>query len=144
MAGYPIEHPAPFAGAVPKWLLFTALLASPIAWFVQLCAGYGLTSAACFPRQYPVADGLSLSPAAWPGSFALNIGCLVVAVAATLLSVWVWLRVRHEVSSSFGLIEAGEGRTRYLAVWGIWTGVWFALDILFATIGMLEVGLCGN
>ncbi|HEX6440664.1 MAG TPA: hypothetical protein VF007_00650 [Stellaceae bacterium] len=65
LTSYGVEHPAPFAGAVSKWLLFTALLAAPIAWFIQLFVDYGLTSQACFParaadrdRPRPLAPGV--------------------------------------------------------------------------------------
>src|ERR1700686_4794362 len=74
MTGYEVEHPAPLAGTVPGWLLFTALVAAPLAWFVQLCVDYGLASQACFPRESPVPTELTVSPAVWPGSLALIIG----------------------------------------------------------------------
>ena len=144
MTGYEVEHPAPFAGAVPRWLLFAVLLAAPVAWFVQLCAGYGLTSQACFPRERLLPAGLAISPAPWPGSLALNLGALAVACIALLVSLWIWLRVRHEVASGNGLVEGAEGRARFLAVWGLWIGVWFAIGILFNTIAMLELPACGG
>ena len=144
MTGYGVEHPAPLAGAVPGWLLFTVLLAAPIAWLVQLYVDYGLASQACFPRDKPLSNGLAVSPAVWTGSLALVIGTLVVACAAAAASFWMWRRSRHEVANVYGLVEGAEGRTRFLAVWGFWTGIWFALDILFGTIGFIEVSACGG
>jgi hypothetical protein len=144
MTGYEVEHPAPLAGAVPRWLLVTALLAAPIAWLVQLSVDYGLASHACFPRESPVPTGLTVSPAAWPGSFALIIAALVIACASTGASFWMWRRTRHEAPNGYGLVEGAEGRTRFLAVWGFWTGIWFALDILFGVIGFIEVSACGG
>ena len=143
MTGYQAEHPAPFAGAAPRWLLFSALLAAPIAWFIQLCIGYGLSGQACFPRENLLPNGLAISPAVWPGSLALNLGALAVAAVALLAALWIWRRTRHEVPSGYGLIEGAEGRTRFLAVWGFWIGVWFAIGILFNTIAMLELMSCG-
>ena len=144
MTSYGVEHPAPLAGAVPRWLLFTALLAAPVAWFVQLCVDYGLASQACFPREQPLPDGLAISPAVWPGSLALMIGALVVTCAASGVSFWMWRRTRHEVANGHGLVEGAEGRTRFLAVWGFWTGIWFALGIVFGAIGFLAVSACGG
>jgi hypothetical protein len=143
MTGYEVEHPAPFAGAAPSGLLFAALLTPPIAWFLQLCVDYGLTSQACFPREKLLPTGLGISPAVWPGSLALNLAALVVAGLALFASLWIWRRTRHEVPSGHGLIEGAEGRTRFLAVWGFWIGVWFAIGILFNTIAMLELPSCG-
>jgi hypothetical protein len=144
MTGYGVEHPAPLAGAVPRWLLFTALVAAPIAWFVQLCVDYGLASQACFPREQPLATGLKVSTLVWPGSLALIVGALVIACVGSATSLWMWRRTRHEVANGYSLIEAAEGRTRFLAIWGFWTGIWFALQILFGAIGFLEVSACGS
>jgi hypothetical protein len=128
---------------VPRWLLFAALLTPPIAWFLQLCVDYGLTSQACFPRENLLPTGLGISPAVLPGSLALNLGALVVAGLALFASLGILLRTRHEVPSGHGLIEGAEGRTRFLAVWGFWIGVWFAIGILFNTIAILELPSCG-
>ena len=143
MTGYGVEHPAPFAGMVPRWLLFGALLAAPTAWLVQLFAGYGLTAQACFPRETLLPNGLVISPAVWPGSLALNLGAAAVAGVGLSVSLRIWLRTRQEVPSAHGLIEGAEGRTRFLAVWGFWIGMWFAIGILFNTIAMLELPACG-
>lgn len=143
LATYGVEHPAPFAGAVPKWLLFSALLAAPIAWLIELWIDYGLTSQACFPHEQPIATGLNISPQVWSGSLALIIGALVFALAASAASFWMWRRTRHEVANVYGLIEGAEGRTRFLAVWGFWIGIWFSLQILFGAIGFLAVSECG-
>ena len=144
MAGYDLQHPAPLADRAPKWLLFTALLAPPIAWFIELCTAYGLTSEACFTREVPLPGGLSLLAWVWPLSLGLNLFALALAAIGVAASFWMWLRVRNEMPHSFGLLEAGQGRTRFLAVSGIWTGAWFAIDILFGTIGFVEVATCGN
>src|SRR5260221_2044530 len=134
MTGYDVEHPAPLADTVPGWLLFTALLAAPLAWFVQLCVDDGLVSQACFPREQPLPNGLQVSPAVWPGSLALMAGAFIVTCAATAVSFWMWRRTRHEVENVSSLVEGAEGRTRFLAVWGFWTGIWFALGIVFGAI----------
>jgi len=144
MAGYGVEPPAPLAGAMPGWLLFAALLAAPFAWLIQLYVDYGLASQACFPRDEPLPTGLTTSPAVWPGSLAVIVGTLVIACAASGVSFWIWRRTRHEVSNAYGLVEGAEGRTQFLAVWGVWTGAWFALGILFGAIGFFEVSACGG
>lgn len=143
MTGY--DLPPVSAGRTSRALLFAALLAPPAAWFLQLCVDYGVTSMACFPRQAPLPPGWNRLPEAWSGSLALNLAALAIACIATGVSWWIWRRARHTApGEDAGLAEAGEGRTRFLAVWGIWTGVWFAIDILFNTIAVFEVGTCGS
>ena len=46
---YGVEPPAPHRARTSLALLFGALLASPLAWSVQLLVNYGLASHACFP-----------------------------------------------------------------------------------------------
>jgi hypothetical protein len=41
-------HPAPQAGQVKLHETFFALFGGPIAWFLQLCAGFALSSEPCF------------------------------------------------------------------------------------------------
>ena len=144
MTGYDLEHPAPLGDRVPKWLLFTALFGPPAAWFIELCTAYGLTSEACFTREVPLPGGLGVLPWVWPLSLGLNLFALALGFLGAAAAFWMWRRVRYEVPDTFGLLEAGHGRTRFLAVWGIWTGAWFALNILFGTIGFVEVATCGN
>ena len=40
------------------------------------------------------------------------------------------------------MMDAGEGRTRFLAIWGIWIGLVFMLAIAFNTISVFWAGLC--
>jgi hypothetical protein len=145
LQAYHVEHPAPDAGAVGLPLLFAGLLLPPLAWTIELFVDYGLASHACFPRAQPL---LSTPPGwgtVWSTLLAVNIAALLVACVATFISFCIWRRTRGAVSSrQEELVEAGEGRTRFLAVWGIWTGVWFAIAILFNTIAVFAVPTCGS
>jgi len=142
---YRVDHPAPHGHAVARRVLFGALLAGPVAWTAQLTISYGLSSYACFPRAHPLASALPGWGWVWPAALAINIAALAVAVAAIVVSFRSWQRASEEAPGGhLQLIESGEGRTRFLAVWGIWSGVWFAVGILFNTIGVLWVPLCGS
>lgn len=145
MPGYGVEHPAPHRGLVSDALLFTALLAAPLAWAAQLLLGYGLSSHACFPRGLPKAapgPGWEWLPA---GLLAINLAALVIALLATVVSYALWRRTREEAHGGHAqLIEAGAGRTRFFAIWGVWSGVWFVLQILFATIALIGAPGCGS
>jgi hypothetical protein len=145
LSSYGLPHPAPHAGAVGTGVLFAALLASPMAWTLQLLVNYGLASHACFPREAPHPTAIPGWGWTWSASLAINLVALAVACAATVVAFRLWQRTSTEVHGDHDrLLEAGEGRTRFLAVWGIWAGVWFALSIAFNTILVFEVPLCGS
>jgi hypothetical protein len=73
----------------------------------------------------------------------INLGALLAAGLATALAVRILRRTEAEdAGGSGGIMDAGEGRTRFLAIWGIWLGVVFMLAIVFNTISVFWVGLC--
>jgi hypothetical protein len=145
LAAYRIDHPAPHGDAIGRRALAIGLLAAPLAWFVQLVVAYGLASHACFPHDVSLPGASAGWHWAWPASLALNLAALLACAAAAILCWRHWRRARGEAAGSHGrLLEAGEGRTRFLAVFGMWSGVWFAIAIVADTILLLEVPLCGS
>jgi hypothetical protein len=145
LAAYRIDHPAPHGDAIGRRELAIGLLAAPLAWFVQLVVAYGLASHACFPRDLSLPGAFDGWGWAWTASLVLNLLALLACAAAALLCWRQWRRTRGEASGSHGhLIEAGEGRTRFLAILGLWSGVWFAIAVVAGTILLLEVPLCGS
>jgi hypothetical protein len=67
----------------------------------------------------------------------------LAAALATALAVRNLRRTgREHADGSGGMMDAGEGRTRFLAIWGIWIGVVFMLGIAFNTISVFWAGLC--
>lgn len=142
---YGVEPPAPHAARVSLALLFGALIASPLAWSAQLLLNYGLASHACFPSDAPRASlstGWEWAPRA---IIAINLFCLLIAIAASLVSASIWRRTREEAAGGHaGALDVGQGRTRFFAIWGVWAGVWFSLQIVFATIAAFWVPPCGS
>lgn len=140
-----IAHPAPHAARVRKAALFAALLAGPIAWFIQLNILYGMAGQTCFPRDEP--------RLATPAGFswltmalvAINLVALGFTLAGAAASWSYWRRTQEEAPGGrHKLLDAGEGRTRFLAIWGLWGGAWFIIAILFDTIAALLVPICGG
>jgi hypothetical protein len=133
-----VEHPAPRRGPLGRWLLVAALFGAPIAWFVQLAVNYAVASHACFPSHAP--DDVAIPGRGWLPAVALTIDIVALGLAAagTILSIVMWRRARADVRS----IEAGEGRTRFLAVWAMWFGAWFVLSVAFNLTAVLEVPVC--
>lgn len=118
-------------GPIRARLLIAALAAGPAAWALQLIAGYGLSSLACFPHDRPITQS---PPPGWSGEpallMAINIACLLLALAGASLSYAGWRGA------------AGQGRSRFLAVCGVMSGLGFALAILFDTASILGVPAC--
>lgn len=143
MKAYGVEHPAPHRTRVSDAALFSALLAAPLAWSAQLLVNYGLASHACFPSWSPKAAPIW----GWLYSslLAINLAALAIAIAATVVSFVIWRRVSEEAAGGHAyLLDAGQGRTRFFAIWGVWSGIWFIVQILFGTIAAVGVPGCGS
>lgn len=142
---YGIEDPASHSERVNSSFLFALLFLPFAAWIVQLIVSYGLATYACFPSE--MARDSLLPGWGFLGAVlvAINLLALAITLLTALASFLVWRHTSEEAGGGHGhLIEAGEGRTRFLAVWGIWLGIWFALQIIFGTIAIIGVPACGG
>jgi phosphatidylglycerophosphate synthase len=137
---FDIGHPAPDRTQVGGWMLTFALAGGAAAWSLQLCTITALTGAACAMGGAVESGG---PVERWGGTAAsvVNVVALAVAVAALIVS---YLAFRRTGSGSIeqGVVDTGERRTRFMAVWGIFSGILFTLAIGFNTISMFWGGLC--
>jgi hypothetical protein len=110
------------------WLVFGAS-AGPLFWLGQLMLGYGVSAYVCYPGDHPV------SLASTGPLFAVLLLFDGVALAGCTVGAFVswhaWRRVRP-----------GEGRNRFLALWGVMSSLWFFAAILFSVIASVMVPLC--
>ncbi len=140
-ATFDIGHPAPDRGQVGLGVLMPALLGAPAAWSLQHLALYALASLAC-SGAFHGASGAAQDWLSWVLPL-INLGALLAAGLATALAVRILRRTGGEAAEhSGGIMDAGEGRTRFLAIWGIWLGVVFVIAIAFNTISVFWAGLC--
>ena len=138
-------HPAPERHQVSLVLLFSGLIAGPAAWSLHLMANYALASERCFP---PTA---AEPPWLRPVLMAIGIAAVAGAAAGALICHRLWQAVRHERSQrepkfeshAHELVEIGEGRTRFLAIWGVLIGLGFFLAIIFDFVGLWILPICG-
>jgi len=137
------HHPAPHRDRLSPLSASLLLYVGPLAWFVQLCAGVMLTSWPCFPSMERRA--VPLPGYAWThaGALALLVLC---AVAAGFTGVLSWRKFREgrgeRGDGKTALIEVGHGRTRFVALWGTYLGLGFALSTLVTLVAFAMVPRC--
>ena len=133
-AQFDIGHPAPDRGRVSLWPVFFGLLAAPVAWSLQLSANATVAGLACL-------TGAGSFETASISIVVVNLVALAIGLSAFGVSIACLRRTRH-LDHTGGVMEAGEGRSRFLSVWGIWTSVLFLLAIGANTISVFWRGLC--
>ncbi len=136
-----MKHPAPSRNRVGIGLLSFCLAAPPLAWSIQSIAGYGISSAACYPgdtpRTLPLFAGMSQL------LFCINGVALAISACAVLLAHRNWRKTREESGGEAArLIERGEGRTRFLAMCGLMLSIGFFVAITFTSITLLLSPVC--
>lgn len=138
------SHPSPHRERVGLVATFFGLWAAPAAWAGQLILDYGLTSYSCYPRDFPRTHVIAGWGGIWWGLLAINIAAIIGAAAGTLVSYRDWQATRNEHPGHAGhVLEAGIGRSRFLALLGIMTSLGFLAAIVFDLVVLLVVPLCG-
>lgn len=128
------HHPAPHRDRVAPLSAGFGVIAGPLAWFTEVCAGYALTSGSCVPGMHQPLAGTGWT---WPALIALLIVCVLVALAAFAVSYRGYARTREESAGDLEhLLEVGGGRTRFLALWGVLLGAGFALVTALTAIAI--------
>ncbi len=134
-------HPAPHRGHVSLALLALALFGTPSIWGLRLVLKYGIDSYFCFPGEtrHNVLPGW-----VWPSLLGIDLLTILVAAAAALISFRYWQLTREELAARRAtLSEIGEGRTRFLSLWGLMIGVGFVIAVGFDLVGLWIVPVCG-
>ena len=135
-------HPAPPDRAVTPPALWFGLFGAPVAWSLQLLASYALVAHGCYPDSEPMTMPVV------PGLRTLVLGTGVTALVVALLaggSAWrSWRATQHEHESRHeALLEAGEGRRRFMALAGMLLSAVFLLGIVMNIVPLLMLRPCG-
>lgn len=119
------------------WLLLGASVA-PLFWLGQVMLGYGVTAYICYPGDHP--QGLT---SAEPLSMLL-IGCDAVALLACVGGAAISWRAWHRRAENGGAFTARTrvSRSRFLALWGLMSSLWFFFAIMFNVIASVTVPPC--
>jgi hypothetical protein len=76
---------------------------------------------------------------------AFDIVAIIAALVGGIVSFVCWRRVQDDKEvARFGTAEAGTGRARFLAIWALFSSLWFFLAILFNTYASITVSPCLN
>jgi hypothetical protein len=137
------HHPAPKRHAMRAHEGFFALFGGPLAWFLQLNVGFALASQPCFR------DGeRTLAPPwnpdwTWSSMIAATVVGCAIALLATLISWRAYARTADEEAGDHRhVLEAGSGRTRFLALWGVLLGAGAAIAIALTIVAFLVLPRC--
>jgi hypothetical protein len=110
------------------WLLF-GCCAAPLCWLGQMMLAYGVSAYVCYPGDHPL--GPSVGGGLYVPLIAFDGIALAGCAAGALVSWRIWARLRP-----------GEGRNRFLALWGVMSSLWFFAAILFNVLVSVTVTPC--
>lgn len=137
------EHPGPHRERVGLTALFYGLFVAPIAWAGNLMTTYALATHACYPGSEPLEHAIAGFEFVWPLNLALFVATLLLCASGFAVSFRNWRLTGSEAEGhAHRLMEAGEGRTRYLGIIGMSFSVLFFSATLAGIIIMGIVPLC--
>jgi hypothetical protein len=134
-------HPAPHRDRVTLAGLFFAVLAPPIVWSTHLILNFAFSIHACYPGHAPRFTHLD-----WLRTLLIvvDLVSMAVAIAAAVVALRSWRTTAREMAETGSpLLEIGEGRTRFLAAWGLIIAVGFLIAVLFDFVGLWVLPICG-
>jgi hypothetical protein len=140
-----VSYPTTLASASPNWVkpLLFCLFGGPAAWFFELCGGFALATQPCVLNVAQGTDpkiGLQ-----WTGTaMAILIGIAVLIALSSFVMAWQALK-RAQIEApgnEQGSMDAGAGRARFLALWGMLLGSVFALATAMTAVGFLILPRC--
>ena len=138
-----LEPPAPRSSRVSMIRTGAGLFGAPAAWLAQFSLSEPLAAHACYPYQAP------LSAPIWEGLPVMLAAISIACFAAALLSGFVawssWRQSERKQAGAKGtVIEAGEGRNRFLIKLSLMSSFIFILAILFNICAVLLVPPCSS
>ena len=141
MSDTSLNHPSPHRDRVSFWSLMFGACAAPIFWLGQMTLGYGVSALVCYGSDHPttIASAVTLRGAL----IVFDVVAIAAALAGLIVSFACWRIVRREKEGGRShALDIGDGRTRFMALWGIMSSLWFLGAIVFSTIASVTVPLC--
>lgn len=136
-----IAHPAPQRGMVRLPTLWFGIFGAPVAWALELIAGYSLIAHSCYPRDVPL--GTPTFDATRLTGFIICLVLILVGVAALVTAIRSWRATRHgRDAEHHELLEVGEGRARFMAFGGVLISTMFLFALLMSALPVFTNSLC--
>lgn len=137
------SHPSSHRHRVGAWAMWFGILGAPVAWSLQQLVNAPLLAHACYPKDVPIAEPIWAN--AGSVALAVELVAIVVCVVAGLTGWRNWRRTRAEKEgSAHHLMEAGDGRSRFMAMVGMICSGLFLLATVFATAFLYGVQPCNG
>jgi hypothetical protein len=113
------------------WVLMFGSCAAPVFWLGQLMMAYWVSAETCYGGDHPTA---AASPEMLRTLLlAFDAVAIVAALGGTSVSVMCWRAA-----------GAGETRSRFMSIWGIFSSLCFLAAIIFESIASISVPICGR
>jgi hypothetical protein len=127
-----VPHPSPHRDRVAAWKVWCGLLLAPLAFSVQVVASYVIASDLCSANAVPL-----------PYLVAVCVLTSVMCGVGVGLAWTSWRRTRGEASGDMAeLAERGNGRTRFMALFGLTGSSLFLFGILLQIAAFALFGPC--
>lgn len=138
-------RPIPPVVPIPRSQIFFLLFGGPLAWFLQLNAGFALATQPCFLDNQRFPAPRSDLVWSWPAMIWILIAALAVALLSSLTAWRAYQRTKAESSGDhLHLMEIGGGRNRFLALWGICFGAGSAVVIIMTLVAFFVLPRCAG
>lgn len=126
------SHPAPHRARAPAWQLLLALFLAPAAFSTQVMAAYVVAARLCAAGSTPQLPLVLLHATA-----------VLAAAVGFGFALLLWRRTRNEKPGDVEeAIDRGDGRTRFLALCGLYGSLVFLLAVLVDASAVAFFGAC--
>ncbi|HEY1615534.1 MAG TPA: hypothetical protein VGF97_17780 [Rhizomicrobium sp.] len=113
------------------WVLMFGSCAAPVFWLGQLMMAYWVSAETCYGGDHPTT---AASPEIlWTLLLAFDAVAVIAALAGTGVSLACWRAA-----------DAGETRSRFMSIWGIFSSLCFLAAIIFESIASISVPICAH
>ncbi len=140
---FDIGHPAPDRRRVGALALLFSLVGGAAAWSLQLTAVSAMAIALCSSGAAGGSTTVANAGSIQTALLAVNLVALLIAGLA-LFQAYRCLEATGHIRDghTLGLLDAGEGRTRFLAIWAIFSSTLFLIAILANSVSLSWSRLC--
>jgi hypothetical protein len=125
---------------------FFAVFGGPLAWFAQLYGGFALASQPCVVDGMHMTEPLANAQWTGPAMIVLMVASLLVAIGSFAVA-WQSFNRAHTTApgaQQHDSGDAGPGRSRFLAGWGMLLAGVFALATAMSAIGFFMLPRCAE